>query len=816
MATDDRPVGDRLTDAFNHLLVTSPDSVALYEADTRRSFTYRQVGHIVAVLMRDWDARGMRESLIITGNAGIDTVVVFLAAHFSGRVPVMLDRDHMTPFGRKLVEGFTGEVIDPSVDVGRVEPVEQEMPSVLGRRFFGDVGAAFLTSGSTGEPRLFGVNRENRYSWWETLPQPTSHFTLLNLRRPSVLAWRVNVRWTIHVGGTFVGVARSDVSSTELDTFLNGISITATNVTRATFDSLIAPRQFRWPEFLELLNLSGDKISAQDLHRVAARCPRTSVRTSYGLTELGNVCEEFFSPEQLLETAEPVSVGKPATGIHVLIIDDNGSEVPVGEEGRIEVYGSSFGFLGNHVGDDRIEYSPLPRDGWVSTGDLGHVDAEGNVFVHGRYQETVKVRGTRLSLTDVEAEVRATGLVADVVAATYEADDGSGPAVGVVVVPNVGSDVTAANLRLSMTERVPLVMCPTRVHQVTEIPMLPAGKVDRRQAALMLDTNAGRQSPDGSRPSGLEGALMIVVGNVLGKESLGLDDDLFVAGLDSLLALEFVTQVEKHVGHRVDVGMLLQNPTLRLLAESLSMGTAVRDRVVRPAGTDGHQRVYWVLPGGNPYTVFPLVRSLANYDHRVIVQLGSLADDVVLGTVDQMVEVLRRALVADLDGADFVIASFSAACFLANELVARLTETGCCPRALVVIDPPDHANLVREQRDSGKVPHPVYSMLGREGRLERLDHFTRDVAMLGLQVYGIARHAPRLVDLPTFVAARSELSLRRQPWASATQSTRVVVEQPHLAFMRKPESISADLAAFLESVFPHDRVADGDREAESA
>jgi len=205
---------------------------------------------------------------------------------------------------------------------------------------------------------------------------------------------------------------------------------------------------------LELIVSGGAPLGAALQEAVAARFPRARVGQGYGLTETAaTIC----GPSRDAGTV-PGSVGRPMAGTEVRIVDpETGADAPGGE---LWVRGPQ-----------------VVSDGWLRTGDLAHVDAQGNVFVVDRLKDLIKVNAFQVAPAELEALLTTHPHVADA-AVIGRPDPRTGEAPVAVVVPRGPLDPD--ELAAWLAERVAPYKRLAAVHVADELPRTPAGKLLRR------------------------------------------------------------------------------------------------------------------------------------------------------------------------------------------------------------------------------------------------------------------------------------------------------------------------------------------------
>jgi long-chain acyl-CoA synthetase len=203
---------------------------------------------------------------------------------------------------------------------------------------------------------------------------------------------------------------------------------------------------------------------------------RTGVVLSqgYGLTEASPVVSTTLGTGR----NRPGSVGRPLPGVEVRLVDEAGTDVLEGDPGEIWVRGPNV--FGGYFEDAPATAEVLTGDGWLRTGDVGVLDAEGDLHVVDRRKDLVIVSGFNVYPAEVEQVVRQVPGVADVVV-VGRPDPVTGEAVELFVVPDRrGPAVTGEALRRACHASLARYKCPSAVHFVDELPKGLAGKALRR------------------------------------------------------------------------------------------------------------------------------------------------------------------------------------------------------------------------------------------------------------------------------------------------------------------------------------------------
>ncbi len=260
-------------------------------------------------------------------------------------------------------------------------------------------------------------------------------------------------------------------------------------------------------------------------------------RNMYGPTEAA-----VDSTSARLAGDEP-TIGHPLPGTRVYVLDNALRPVPPGVRGELYLAGPRLarGYLGRPaLTAERFVADPFgaPGDRMYRTGDLVRWTPRGLEYL-GRHDGQVKVRGHRVEVGEVEGVL---GSVAGVSAAAAAVRTGTGTArlVGYVV-PAVGASLTPDAVRAALTDRVPDHLVPSVVVVLDALPVTVNGKLDR--AALPEPRVAGGgRAPATER----ERLLCAVVAEVTGAEHVGVDDDFYALGGDSITAISVSSRLRAH------------------------------------------------------------------------------------------------------------------------------------------------------------------------------------------------------------------------------------------------------------------------------
>ncbi len=224
---------------------------------------------------------------------------------------------------------------------------------------------------------------------------------------------------------------------------------------------------------------SAAPMSADTLRRALSMLPDAGFLNLYGQTEVivSGLSRELHSLDGPHAEERLRSVGFPFPGTRVRVVDDDGRSVPTGQAGEIVARSDSM-FRG--YWQDRAATEATLRDGWCHTGDVGRMDERGLLYLVDRKKDVIISGGENVYSPEVEDAISALDGVA-ACAVVGVPDDRWGEALCAVVVPVSGAALTLEGLQDGVRQRLARYKVPRRLVLVSELPILPSGKVDKKR-----------------------------------------------------------------------------------------------------------------------------------------------------------------------------------------------------------------------------------------------------------------------------------------------------------------------------------------------
>nr|WP_245551191.1 non-ribosomal peptide synthetase [Nocardia paucivorans] len=577
---DDHHHPDTLADILTATAAAHPDTIAVKDGDT--TLTYRQLdersNRLARLLLRHTDSTGDIVAVALPRSA--DATLTLWAAAKAGLAFVPIDpnlptdriefllsdsharlavttttvREHLPDTVDRLLildDRDTVHTLDtapdtPITDSERGTPLRADRPAYV-----------IYTSGSTGTPKGVVITHRGLTD----IVAAQHHMlgvdhttTALQVASPGFDASVFELLMAHGRGGRLVISPPDIYGGHELAELIRREHISHAILT----PSALATIPHTGLDELRVLATAGEPIGPELVDRWA---PGRALINLYGPTEC-----TIWATAKALAPGAPITIGTPVGPVAVAVLDTWLRPVPAGIAGELYLFGPGLadGYI-DRPGPSAARFvaCPFGQPGhrMYRTGDMVRWNTDGDLEFLGRNDFQVKVRGTRIELSEIDAALAAHADVAFAVTVPYSDDERPVTLVSYVT-PATGATISGDELRTALTEVLPTYMVPAAVMVLDDVPMTTNGKLDRDRLPKPVFAAREFRAPS----TWMEGVVAQAFEQVLGVGRVGADDDFFTLGGDSLSASLVAARVGSTLDIHIPVRSIFEAPTVAGLA----------------------------------------------------------------------------------------------------------------------------------------------------------------------------------------------------------------------------------------------------------
>ncbi|MFI6953324.1 amino acid adenylation domain-containing protein [Nocardia sp. NPDC050408] len=485
----------------------------------------------------------------------------------------------------------------PIIDSDRVRPVRID-----------DIAYVIYTSGSTGLPKGVAVTHRglrNCATANKDLMGIERSSRTLHLASPSFDVSVLEMLLPLPVGAAMV-VAPTDVyGGDELAALLEREHISHALISPSVLSTI---DHTRWPlPDLGHLIVGGENYGSEVVERWGSD---RKLCNDYGPTET-----TVTATRAVLAAGKLVTIGHPIRGVSAWVLDQRLQPVPVGVAGELYVAGDLLARGYHHrtnVTAERFVACPwIPSRRMYRTGDIVRWTTNRTIQHLGRSDFQVKIRGLRIELGEIDTTLTTHETVAYATTIGHHNNTGTQTLISyVLATPDHTIDTTT--LTQYLTDHLPSYMVPTSITVLDHIPLTPTGKLDRKALPKPIFTD---HKPFRAPRTPTEHTITQAFTDVLGIDTIGLDDSFFALGGDSIMSIQLVARA-RAAGVAFSARDVFERKTVAELAE-----VAVRDGTATSLVTE--------LPGAGVGPV-PLTPSMRRLLERTESKFGRYSQAMML------------------------------------------------------------------------------------------------------------------------------------------------------------------------------------------
>ena len=691
---------------FSQQAAKSPDAIAIQDGERR--LTYAQLDAHANALASAISGRGVAAGSFvgIALERSAELIVATLAVIKAGCAYAPLDPSWPAERLHFMAQDLALSVLIGSAEIASQIGVSRLAVDLNGtgqhdapasRNDGGSKAYAIYTSGSTGTPK--GVVVPHRAIARLVLNTDYAALTpddaVGHASNPAFDAATFEIWGALLNGGRIVVLRKETMlEPARLAAAIRDEGITALFITTALFNQIAthAPATF---QPLRHLLFGGDAANSQAVARVWENGAPSRLSNIYGPTEVTT-----FAIAHLI-TKRPhgasIPIGRPIANTEAYVLDAHLQPVPIGVSGELFLGGTGLA-LGYHdrpelTSEKFIEHPFKNGERLYRTGDRACFRDDGEIEFLGRLDGQIKLRGFRVELGEIEAEIARHPDVAEV-SVKVCGGDATEKWLTAYVVPRSGAALDESSLRALIAQRLPDYMVPTEFLSLDQLPLNANGKVDR--AALPVPSR-GSSSKPAAPLSGTGERVAVIMADVLRQKEVRADGDFFRLGGHSLLAMDLIARLKAEFGIAIPAGRIFENATPagigKFIDESQIHLPSPDARYIVPIqrGAAGIRPLFLVAGGWGGEIEFLVYGQIARLigEKQPIFGLkarGAGTGDAAHLTVTEMAADYLREIRAIQPRGPYLIAGECVGGICAHEIACQLREAGEEVGLLLLLD----------------------------------------------------------------------------------------------------------------------------------
>jgi len=458
----------------------------------------------------------------------------------------------------------------------------------------------------------------------------------------------------------------------------------------------------------------GDILTEHHVKKIREIAPSVECYNFYGTTETPQAMGYHSVKLHQADGHVPqIPLGKGIDGVQLLVINEAGRLSGVGELGEIHVRTPYL--ARGYLNDEKLTcerfisncFNGVLEDRLYRTGDLGRYQLDGTVMFYGRADRQVSIRGFRVELKEIESVLSMNSCIKECAVVTREKETGEWYIVAYVVAVESEGAISPGNLKDFLSEKLPNYMIPSMIVVIESLPLTPNGKVNYQ---VLPD-------PDWMRPdqqnvfipprTPIENTLAEIWCKVLGLKAVGIYDNFFTSGGNSLLSVRLVSGINAKLNLKIPLQSLFLNPNVASLAKLIDNDLEDKENLssndygsndnsaIFPIQIEGNKRPLFVIGGAHERDE-DFLRYLANLipyfgiDQPVygLRPRGSVILDKKSMTVANMAKIYIEKIRNIQKSGPYLILGECVGGIVAYELACQLHALGQTVDMLILMDTP--------------------------------------------------------------------------------------------------------------------------------
>ncbi|MDB5134737.1 MAG: amino acid adenylation domain protein [Mucilaginibacter sp.] len=583
------PKDKTIIDLFEEHAVRCPGGIALVFEE--KQITYKQLNERANMLARYLRSRGVKQEtpVPVCIERSVEMIVAILGILKSGGAYVPIDPEYPENRMQYILDDIkagvllTSKASMPAMSANYntdIILIDDQWPVISNELAANlpDVAApqqlAYLiyTSGSTGKPKGVMIQHNSLMDYVFGLKQKVQIDQCRSFALVSTISADLGntvLYSSLAFGGTLHFFSKEAINDIDiLYNYFQKHTIDCLKIVPSHWEALCTPEKLLLPA--KLIIFGGEALRAGVVETIHSSGSDCTVINHYGPTE-ATIGKLLHVAKKGITYNKTVPIGRPFSNTQVYVLNEQMALCPEGVAGQLYIAGDGVarGYYNNiELTNARFIKNPFGTKNSAKmycTGDLVKYLSDGEILFIGRADDQVKIRGYRVELGEIESILMQSELVAQAVVLAREDDEGRKRLTGYIV-PNELFDKKAIISYLQ--SKLPDYMVPLLWVQLARLPLTPNGKINRKALPepgiedVLTDKYEAPQSE-------LEQKLAEKWQHLLEIKSVGIHDNFFDLGGDSLLAIRLISAVRKDIKAEISISSIFDHPTIAMLAAQI-------------------------------------------------------------------------------------------------------------------------------------------------------------------------------------------------------------------------------------------------------
>ena len=544
-----------------HHAQTQPERMALIASDAR--FTYHEFDQATNRIANALRQRGVREgdrvALLLPRTSRL--ILSMFGVQKAGAAYIPCDPEYPADRVKLILEDSGAKlIITPEVAEELLQTEDTTLPQTSLTP--DDLAYLIYTSGSTGRPKGVMLRHEGMCNYATALPANVEAYAVANAAESILAVTTISFDASLHeiaislFNGLTLVLANEEQTKNPLDMadLIHEHHIGYVSATPSQWQTWIYSTEFvEAIRTVPIIRFGGEKLPESLLHQMQQLTPSRILNT-YGPTET-----TVSSNIQELTHADRVTVGRPQLNVKEFVVDSDGNELPVGVVGELYIGGRGVARGYNNLDDmTRERFIDYHGTRIYKSGDYAKWAPDGDVFILGRKDHQIKLRGLRIELGEVENVIARVEGVKNVVIMIRQLSGKE----HLCAYFTADRPIDITEMKAEISKSLTQYMVPTAYLQLEKMPMTPNGKTDLKALPEpQLAISGEYEAP----ANDTERTFCDIFAKILQMDRVGATDNFFELGGTSLVVTRVIIEADK-AGLHVSYGEVFANPTPRKLA----------------------------------------------------------------------------------------------------------------------------------------------------------------------------------------------------------------------------------------------------------